>query len=218
MTIQERVVVTATVKSRAEEAEGFKLELDIPSFRSRYPTLVSRVPEAVAKLLPPRDEPYTIVLRRQNLKKDKEGRYPYDYYWGLDGLASPQEQAAKAEEPEPVDQRRLQIAWAQAVNLGREVVGGYHAYWELLRREEAQGSPETNYLEDIEGWANRFYPLIRKGPTPQEAPGEASAPTVPTTTSRVATAPVVKAAPAPNDDGFPGAPVWPLVDPVILPS
>jgi len=155
--IAERMVVSATVKSRAEEEDGFKLELDVPQFRSNYPTIVTRVREATAKLLAPRPEPYMVVLVRQSLKKDKQGTRPYDYYWGLEGLATPAETAVKAQEPPPLpDQRRLEIAWSQSVNLAVTTWGNQPI--------------NDAYFTTIEETANRFYPIILEGPKRGDAP------------------------------------------------
>jgi hypothetical protein len=156
------MIVTATVKSRAEEEDGYKLELEIPQFRSKFPTLVTRVPEKIARELSPGPVPYSIVLLRQNLKKDKQGTQPYDYYWGLEGLATAAETEARAKEPEPVDERRLQIAWSQAINCAVARLG--------------VGPFDGAYLGTIEMSANLIYPLILKGPkqaqdVPQGAQG-----------------------------------------------
>ncbi len=150
MSIPERMIVSATVKTRAEEENGWVLELDIPQFKSKYPTKVTRVPEAIAKLLAPRAEPYSIVLLRENLKKDKTGTQPYDYYWGLEGLATPAETAAKAKEPEPVDTKRNEIAWGQAINCAVARMG--------------VGAADDVYFKVMTETANRFYPIILGGP------------------------------------------------------
>ena len=122
--IAERMVVSVTVKSRAEEEGVFKFELDVPQFHSNYPTIVTRVKEATAKLLAPRPEPYSVVLVRENLKKDKKGDRPYDYYWGLEGLATPAETQAKADSATPRqswDDRTVDIEAAWAINQAREL-------------------------------------------------------------------------------------------------
>lgn len=84
MTTGQKVTQTVDVivKSRAEEADGFKVELDIPSFGSKYPTLLTRVHPTIAAHLKP-NAALRVVLERQNLKKDKTGEKPYDYYWGI---------------------------------------------------------------------------------------------------------------------------------------
>ena len=128
--IAERMVVSVTVQNRGEDENGFRFELDVPQFHSNYPTIVTRVKEATAKLLAPRPEPYSVVLVRQNLKKDKKGDRPYDYYWGLDGLATPAETQAKAaavtSEPPAAprqswDDRTVDIEAAWAINQAREL-------------------------------------------------------------------------------------------------
>ena len=61
--------VDATVKSKAEESDGWKLELDIPSFQSKFPTLVTRVPAKLADQLRPGGT-YKVVLEVQKLKRE----------------------------------------------------------------------------------------------------------------------------------------------------
>ena len=166
MTVAERMIVSATVKARAEEEDGWKLELDVPQFRSKYPTKVSRVKEAVAKLLPPRAEPYSVVLVRENLIKDKKGDLPWHYYWGLEGLATPAETAAKAAEPEPLEEREHRIMRSTA-----------------LAQAVATYVPGTVSLEDerhILDRASVFYAWLRDGPAQAPAsthsPAKATAP------------------------------------------
>ncbi len=157
MSIPERIIVSVAVKTRAEEENGWVLELEIPQFKSKYPTKVTRVPEAVAQLLAPRAAPYSIVLLRENLKKDKTGTQPYDYYWGLEGLATTAETATKASEPKPVDTRRMEIAWGQSINCAVARMG--------------VGAVDDAYFTVMEQTANRFYPIILGGPEhDQDAP------------------------------------------------
>lgn len=163
MSVAERQIVSAIVEARAEAKDGWKLELDVPEFRSKYPTKVSHVKEAVAKLLPPRAAPYSVVLVRENLMKDKSGDLPWHYYWGLEGLASEQETAAATVrgEPESRDERGLQIAWAQSINCAIATLG--------------QAGPDDNkddYLIVIHSWAEQYYPMIRNRPTDAPAATE----------------------------------------------
>ncbi len=76
---------TVTVKSKAEDKDGWLLELEIPTFNSKYPTKVNRVAEEVAKQLMP-GQTYVVELEQQNLKQGKSGESHYDYYWGLVGV------------------------------------------------------------------------------------------------------------------------------------
>lgn len=82
--------VTATVKSKAQEEDGYKLELIIPSFKGQYPTTINRVPVEVAQRLIT-GKTYTLTLEQQNLRKKKDGTL-YDgsqswmYWWGFDDL------------------------------------------------------------------------------------------------------------------------------------
>ena len=81
-----RIIVSATVKTKAEAADGWTFDLEIPSFKSSYPTKATRVPDTVATLFKPGDT-YTVELEQEKLKQGKTGEKPYDYYYGLVGLA-----------------------------------------------------------------------------------------------------------------------------------
>ena len=82
--------VTATVKSKAQEEDGYKLELIIPSFKGQYPTTINRVPAEIAQRLIT-GKTYTLTLEQQNLRKKRDGT-SYDgsqswmYWWGLDDV------------------------------------------------------------------------------------------------------------------------------------
>jgi len=87
------IVVNATLRSKSEEAQGWKLIWDIPSFNSNYDTDTNRISLEQASRFTV-GNPYTIELVRQNLKRNKDGSYKdgsrrYDYYWGLLGLTEP---------------------------------------------------------------------------------------------------------------------------------
>ena len=77
MSIPEKVTVTATVKSREELEDGWKLTLDVPSFKSKYPTVVYGCPVADGGPLKAGTS-HSIVLERG--KKQKED-YSGDAYW-----------------------------------------------------------------------------------------------------------------------------------------
>ena len=84
------VTVSATVKSKAQEEDGYRIELVIPSFGGQYPTAINRVPAEIAsKLITGRT--YTLTLERQNLRKKKDGTsydgfQPWMYWYGLDDV------------------------------------------------------------------------------------------------------------------------------------
>lgn len=84
-----------TVKSRSETPDGFKLELDIPAFNSKFPTVITRVPLAMGQLLVPGSS-HTLLLERQNLKPDKTGTQLFDYYYGLKEIVVPSQTAPTA--------------------------------------------------------------------------------------------------------------------------
>ncbi len=161
--IPERIIVSATVKSRGEEigtegSKGFALELEIPQFKSKYPTKVTRVPEAVAKLLTPRTEPYSVVLLREHLKKDKTGTQPYDYYWGVEGLATPEEKAVAVAKPDPLDERDHRIMRSTAL---AQAVAYLH--------EASEGPGITVGPAVVLEVAAEFYVWLRDGPQAHQA-------------------------------------------------
>lgn len=88
MTQQERPqrTLNATVKTKGEEQDGWKIEVEIPSFESKYPTPLTRVSDELAARLQP-GQSYPLILERQNLKRGKDGSKAYDYYYGLVGIA-----------------------------------------------------------------------------------------------------------------------------------
>jgi len=157
------MVVSAIVKAKAEAEDGFKLELTIPSFKSDYPVVVDRVPAELAAKLKP-GASYTLVLNRQNLKKTRgekpyDGRFPWQWYWGLEGLATPAEAASEEAKPEPVDERGLQIAWAQSINCAIQTLG------------PMAGPPvdPDAYLAKVFTLAQRYYPMVLARPQ-EDAP------------------------------------------------
>lgn len=123
------IVVNATLRSKSEEAQGWKLVWDIPSFNSNYDTDTNRISPDLASRFTV-GNPYTIELVRQNLKRNKDGSYKdgtrqYDYYWGILGLSAPGTQPSPTPEPpvsssEEVKRRSIerQTALIQATLLG----------------------------------------------------------------------------------------------------
>ena len=81
----EVVEVQGTVKTKQETERGVRFELDIPAFKSKYPTIVT-VPEdeEIAQQLKP-GRTYSLALIRENAKEGKADDSPrmYDFYWGI---------------------------------------------------------------------------------------------------------------------------------------
>lgn len=125
--------VAATVVSKAETAEGFKLELQIPEFQSQFPTIVTRVPKELANQIQA-GAVYNLVLEQQNVQKRKDGT-PYDgskpwmYYWGLRGIASIRDlmptiiDGPLSGEPETRDATRVSIERQVALKAAVEMAG-----------------------------------------------------------------------------------------------
>ena len=99
----ERRTFNCVVKSKAQEQDGYKLELEIAEFRSTYLTVITRVPEALASILEP-GSAYPLVLVRQRLKKNKDGSDKdrskfYNWYWGSESLGGSPADGPQEEEP-----------------------------------------------------------------------------------------------------------------------
>ena len=100
---------TVTVKTKSEEEDGFTLELEIPDFRSRWPTKVQRVDRDMARLLVP-GESYNVVLERQNLKRGTNPDSYFNWYWGLVRIALPGDQEPshdpedQSDRPAPIEE------------------------------------------------------------------------------------------------------------------
>ena len=95
-------IVLATVKSKAEAEDGWKVELDIPEFGSQFSTICTRVLPDIA-LLVSIGQTLRVRLERQKLKKNKDGSlkdgaFPSHYYWGLVGFAA-KDEAPALEQP-----------------------------------------------------------------------------------------------------------------------
>lgn len=98
-----RITIDVVVKTRAEVADGYVLELDIPKFQSQYPTKVTRVPTELAVRLPP-GTATKVTLERQRLRKEgADASKLYNFYWGLLGIAGAQEPEEDLFPPETVN-------------------------------------------------------------------------------------------------------------------
>lgn len=80
-----RRVESAVIKSRAEQKDGWRIEADIVGFGSKFPTVLTRVPGELASRLAPGGT-FNLTLEQQSPKKDGASK-PFDYYWGLVGIA-----------------------------------------------------------------------------------------------------------------------------------
>ncbi len=77
--------VSVTVKTKAEAEDGWQIELEIPAFKSKYATKLTRVSSELAAQLTP-GETKVVVLGRESPKKDGATR-EYEFYWGLLGFS-----------------------------------------------------------------------------------------------------------------------------------
>src|SRR3990167_7555689 len=141
--------VDVTVKSKAEEEAGWKLELDIPSFQSKFPTIVTRVPTKLADQLRP-GYMYKVNLEVQKLKREGlDTSKPYNYYFGLLGLAgtpeTPESKAAWDETAPPEPRQKPQSAQqgTPSPNGGREWRETYSQGREAAERERESIEAQT---------------------------------------------------------------------------
>lgn len=92
---QVRMTVEAIVREKSEAKDGWKVSFDIPEFRSKWPTIITRIPESAAKEFTI-GKAYHIILNRENPKQDNPTQL-YHWYWGWHGFA------IKGEAPKPTN-------------------------------------------------------------------------------------------------------------------
>src|SRR3990167_455349 len=141
--------VDVTVKSKAEEEAGWKLELDIPSFQSKFPTIVTRVPTKLADQLRP-GYMYKVNLEVQKLKREGlDTSKPYNYYFGLLGLAGAQPETPESKAawddtaPEPHQKPQAAQGGTQSTNGAREWRETYSQGREAAERERESIEAQT---------------------------------------------------------------------------
>ena len=173
LTRQALVAEASQVAGRREgDPAQWALKLEIKDI-SQFPTPCFLALDRAPSIL--KGSTHLVTMRRGKLKANKNGTYASDYFWELTGwdvpAPAPQAPAAQAtsaprtqQEPSPAApvpwdaaDTQSRISWAQAVNLAVETIGPktlttYH---------------DDQYFDWVEELANRFYPLIRKGPTAQ---------------------------------------------------
>jgi len=124
MTTGEKLTFNCVVKSKAEEADGYKLELDIAQFRTKFPTVIYRIDPETADTLEIGNS-YQLVLERQNPKRNQDGsdKDPsklYNWWWGLDSVASGPVSQVLPPEPQVGTQKPLAID-ATGMSIQRQV-------------------------------------------------------------------------------------------------
>ena len=105
-TTQEGIkTVSAAVKEKADVEGGGLVRFIIRSkeWNTKYPVPV-KVDKQGAAMMELGHE-YTVMLKRERLKKDKTGQYLTDYYWGWNGLAEPGMEDRPESTPTPADDR-----------------------------------------------------------------------------------------------------------------
>ena len=92
---------TVQVKVLGHELHNNKpiVKLDIPSWKSKYPTTLYNVSDEDQAALPMGAE-LAVVLRADRQKDNTKGDAPWHYFWSFERIATPQE-VADADAPPP---------------------------------------------------------------------------------------------------------------------
>ena len=186
--------VLATVKSKAQAEDGWKVELDIPEFGSKFPTLCTRVQPAVAALVQP-GQMASLMLEQQSLKKGRDGSFPSHYYWGLVGVASagslPQATTPKDPMVGGPPKNGLHAEWRRSNEDSPEKRSSIEAQSALqgaialiaAKMRANQLSPNSLHVELIELTCWGMEAIQRAKVLGKPTMGAAAPPTVPPTTS-----------------------------------
>ena len=148
--------VTGTVREKAEAEEGWIITVDIPSFKSKFPTKLNRVPteEAAGMVV---GQTYIFDLEKGNPKAGKtaDSTTAWDFWWNYKGFSPLVASDAKTElvgakEPVPqiaqVDEKGHSIERQTALKVAGEL------YAALL-----QAPPESAFdFEEIRLLARRL--------------------------------------------------------------
>ena len=177
MTRQATVAEASQVAGRNGETQ-WALKLEIKDI-SQFPTPCFLALDRAASIL--KGSTHIVTMRRGKMKTAKTGNWASDYFWDVtdwdvkapppqppaaqapSATERPQEAAPAAPVPWDAADTQSCISWAQAVNLAVEAIGVQD-----FRGNEVMRQDPLVYFADVEVLANRFYPLIRKGPTAQE--------------------------------------------------
>ena len=154
-TVPEEVTVLAHVQSRAETPGGlFKVEVDIPSFGSQYPTSLNRVSAYDVDLLVPQSS-VMLTLRRERQRGDgAHGDKPYGYWWGLISV----EPASAAD----VDEAQQQVSVDQKAGASKnrsidravalKAATEYAGYLMTVHLREVSHTDVLGYASDFDNW------------------------------------------------------------------
>ena len=198
----------AVIKGKEESGEGqFTLTVDIPSFKSKFPTKLTRVPAADAARLEV-GKTYGLLLERGNPRPGKkaDSTTPWDYYWNYRGIGTdiggarpvqPQTRSSPFDvwgRESSVDPTRRSIERQTALKAAVEYAG-YHTQAAVLP------------AFDVLSWATAFAEWLALPDGPQPAPqpqdDQGAAPAVPgQQQTPTAAVPHVVAAPQPVGAGL----------------
>ena len=156
--------LSAVVKEKAEAKDGFKLTVEIPSFKSKYPTILTRVPPAeAAKLII--GQPVNLRLKRGGLKEGKDGSLPWHYWWDFVAIAD----SAAAPEPE-----KLQPApdWdARQASIQRQTAfkGAVELVCAMLAKDKLPtGQKPSAFVRDLTDYFEEVIQNVRTSTKAQE--------------------------------------------------
>lgn len=197
MDIPESVTVAALVKTKAEAAAGFVVELEIADFKSQYPTKCTRVHAEVAAALSV-GKLQNVTLKRQALKKNSQGeprsgQYYSDYYWGLTAVVL-HDDAPPPPPPPPVPDVRPMPPERDEVRLSIEAQTAYNGAVRLLAAWGVGGKESLIEMTVIGMRAIQAAKADQgKEPLPRLVQGIAKSPAKPVSPAPAAAAPVQQA-------------------------
>ena len=151
MTTTQEVIktVSAAVQEKADVEGGVLVRFIIRSkeWNTKYPVPV-KVDKQGAAMMELGHE-YTVMLKRERLKKDKTGQYLTDYYWGWNGLAEPGMEDRPESHPSPVDDRaevpqtNHRDATGVSIERQKSLDIAERAYWAYVNMDVATNEPAT---------------------------------------------------------------------------
>jgi hypothetical protein len=206
MPVAEQVTAKATLKGKEEVEDGYKLTLDVPAFKSKYPVVVYGAAADDAAPLKVGTQ-YDLVLVRGKKGKDSySGETYWHWNWRWGGIATgPSPEAPAPPPPKPdyeerMDAARPSIEAQTALNAAKDIAVAF-----ISSESPADLSIET-VMELVDEWARAAYATIQalktgsppapsapaaqeRPPAPQQAPGQ---PASPPKAAGGATAPVLR--------------------------
>ena len=154
ITVPEEVTVLAHVRARAETTGGvFKVEVDIPSFGSQYPTSLNRVSAYDVDLLVP-ESAVMVTLRRERKRGDgSHADKPYGYWWGLISVEpASDEDVAEAQQAAPDPQQASAGKGRMDRYVALKAAVEYAGYLITAQQREISHADVVAYAADFDQW------------------------------------------------------------------